>query len=144
MDFLNYIYNKYPIRRTEQQKEEFREYIIETAKRLKYPVIVEKLKDKHNNIIIGDIDNAKIIFTAHYDTPAASIFPNIMLPRRPGLSFLYNLTMNNHIKRRKYYIKSKNAQRGTLLGSYFNSNAHSLHYPYHFHASYGKTANRSA
>ena len=90
MDYLTYINSTYPIRRTEQQKEEFREYVKTTTKRLGYKVNVETLKNKHNNIVIGDPTTAKLIVTAHYDTPATSLIPNLMLPRNKALGFLYH------------------------------------------------------
>lgn len=90
MDYLGFLHSTYPIRRTEKQKETFREYIKTTGKRLGVKVNVETLKNKHNNIIIGDPETAKIIFTAHYDTPATSIIPNLMMPRNKFLSSLYH------------------------------------------------------
>ena len=90
MDYLTYINSTYPIRRTEQQKEEFREYVKTTTKRLGYKVNVETLKNKHNNIVIGDPTTAKLIVTAHYDTPATSLIPNLMLPRNKALGLLYH------------------------------------------------------
>ena len=90
MDYLTYINSSYPIRRSEQQKEEFRTYVKTTMKRVGYKVNVETLKNKHNNIIIGDPSTAKLILTAHYDTPATSIIPNLMMPRNKGLGFLYS------------------------------------------------------
>ncbi len=91
MDYLNYIHNTYPVRRTEEQKEQFREYVKTTGKRLGVKVNVETLKNNHNNVIIGDINTAKVIFTAHYDTPASSILPNLMLPRNKFLGTIYHI-----------------------------------------------------
>ena len=90
MDYLGFLHSTYPIRRTEEQKETFREYIKTTGKRLGVKVDVETLKNKHNNIIIGDPESSKIIFTAHYDTPATSVIPNLMLPRNKFLGSLYH------------------------------------------------------
>ena len=47
---------------------------------------------KNENIVIGDPLTAKIVCTAHYDTPAASLFPNIMIPRNQLLFYLYQFT----------------------------------------------------
>ena len=35
--------------------------------------------DDHINLIFGDPGRAKVIFTAHYDTPRRMLFPNLML-----------------------------------------------------------------
>ena len=51
---------------------------------------VETTSDgKNENIIVGDPLTAKVVFTAHYDTPAASVFPNIMIPRNQPLFWCY-------------------------------------------------------
>lgn len=90
MDYLNYLNENYPIRRTKKEKENFRNYIIDEVNKTNYKVNVE-INDNHNNVIIGDINNAKVIFTAHYDTPATSIVPNLMLPRNVFIGMTYQL-----------------------------------------------------
>ncbi len=87
-DYLNHINDLYPIRRKEEQKENFRNYILDESKKLGYDVKVDKIKE-HNNVVIGNPETAKVIFTAHYDTPAASLFPNLMMPRNLILGYLY-------------------------------------------------------
>lgn len=87
-DYLNEVYNKFPIRRTKKQKEAFTKYIIEEANSHNYIANIESIKN-NNNIIIGNYHKAKVVFTAHYDTPAASIIPNLMMPRNIILSFCY-------------------------------------------------------
>lgn len=88
-DYLNYINDSYPVRRSNKQKEMFRNEIIKESKELGYDAKVITLDGKHNNVVIGDVANAKVVFTAHYDTPAASAFPNIMIPRNRLLFFMY-------------------------------------------------------
>ena len=83
-NYLEEIYNQYPIRKDEIEKERFRNYILEEVSKSNYAVQIDTIK-KHHNVLIGDIHNAKIIFTAHYDTPATSLIPNYMLPRNRGL-----------------------------------------------------------
>lgn len=90
-DYLNIVNKKYPIRRKEEEKALFRRYIIDEVLQYGYKANVEKLEDKHNNILIGNVDEAKVVFTAHYDTPAASLFPNLMMPRRPIFVFIYQM-----------------------------------------------------
>ena len=88
MDYLKEINDKHPIRKTEAQKDAFRKYVIDKATEKGAVARVEKL-DKHNNVVIGDPQTAKTVFTAHYDTPCASLFPNLMMPRNKGLFYLY-------------------------------------------------------
>ncbi len=90
MNYLNNINELYPIRKTEKQKEEFRNYIINETKKFNKSCNIETLNKKHNNIIIGDINKAKVIFTAHYDTPASSLIPNLMVPRNLLIGYLYH------------------------------------------------------
>ncbi|MCI5774095.1 MAG: M28 family peptidase, partial [Erysipelotrichaceae bacterium] len=45
---------------------------------------------KNRNIIIGNIEKAKIILTAHYDTCAWLPFPNLCFPTNLWMMLLYN------------------------------------------------------
>ena len=88
-DYLNEINEKFPIRRTEEQKKGLFEYVKAEAESVGLDARVETLEKKHNNIVIGDVENASVVYTAHYDTPARSLVPNLMMPRNPGLVYLY-------------------------------------------------------
>lgn len=46
---------------------------------------------RSRNLIVGDIQRAQVIFTAHYDTCAVSLLPNLILPRRTLIKALYML-----------------------------------------------------
>ena len=87
-DYLNEVYNNYPIRRKKEQKEKFFEYIKKEVERYGYSAKIENIKN-NKNIIIGDYEKAKVVFTAHYDTPATALIPNLMMPRNKGISFIY-------------------------------------------------------
>lgn len=43
------------------------------------------------NLILGDVENAKVLLSAHYDTCAALPFSNFITPKQPALTILYNL-----------------------------------------------------
>ena len=84
--YLDYINQTYPIRRTKEEKKAFQNYVLETVKEAK----VETTKDgKNENIVIGNPETAKVVCTAHYDTPMHSLFPNIMIPRNRAVFYLY-------------------------------------------------------
>ena len=88
MNYLDFINHSYPVRRTAKEKETFRTTIVEHLQDKGIDARVEKTADgKNENIVIGDVSAAKVVCTAHYDTPAASLFPNLMIPR----SFLFYL-----------------------------------------------------
>lgn len=87
-DYLNEINSHFPVRRSDAEKLRFAEYVKEQIGEGR--VKVEQLEKQHNNIIIGDLHKAKVVFTAHYDTPAASVVPNMMLPANKILAVLVN------------------------------------------------------
>ena len=90
-DYLNHVNDLYPVRRSKEEKERFQKFVLEEAKKANLNAEIEQVKE-HQNIIIGTPETAKVIFTAHYDTPAASIFPNIMMPRNIILGMIYQLS----------------------------------------------------
>lgn len=46
---------------------------------------------KSRNLILGDVSQAKIVFSAHYDTCARLPFPNFIAPKNFLLSILYSI-----------------------------------------------------
>ena len=81
MSYISTLVEKFPIRRSKAQKAAFRAWFQEEAARLGYEAQVEE-KGGHQNMIIGDPEKAQAIFTAHYDTPMHSLFPNNYQPIR--------------------------------------------------------------
>ncbi len=90
-DYLNEINDKFPVRRSPEEKKAFFEYVKNEAESVGINARVETLKNKHNNIVIGDVENAKVVYTAHYDTPARSLIPNLMMPRSPVMAYAYGI-----------------------------------------------------
>lgn len=90
MNILEFLNQNYSIRRTEKEKDAFRAEILRSLAEKGVDAQVEVTADgKNKNVIIGDVSLAKVVCTAHYDTPAASLFPNIMIPRNSLLFYLY-------------------------------------------------------
>ena len=87
MSYFKNIIEKHGIRRKENQKQSFRKYVQDEFLE---NVNIETLDKKHNNIIIGDIEEAEVVFTAHYDTPPTSIIPNLMMPLNKILLYTYH------------------------------------------------------
>lgn len=82
MTHLDYLNKNYPTRKSEEEKERFRKYIVEMLSDKGIEARVEQTRDgKNKNVVVGDPTSAKAVFTAHYDTPARSLFPNIMIPK---------------------------------------------------------------
>ena len=90
-DYLNEIDSRFPVRNSELQKEAFRNYALQEAYASGYSASAEALGTKssgeHHNIVIGDPEKARVIFTAHYDTPRRALVPNIMIPLNPVLKW---------------------------------------------------------
>ena len=80
-NYFKEICSLFPMRRTKEQKSAFFNYVSGEFE----PNRVKKdiLEKEHENIVIGDIKSAKVIFTAHYDTCAVLPFPNF---RRSSVS----------------------------------------------------------
>lgn len=74
---------RYEVRKTDAQKRIFAAYAEEYAKALGVPMRVEESGKwiKSRNLVFGDVDSAKTILTAHYDTCARMPFPNVMTPQ---------------------------------------------------------------
>lgn len=90
MSHLDYLNKNYPARKTAEEKENFRKYIVDSLGKKGIEAKIQQTKDgKNNNILIGDPTRAKAVFTAHYDTPAQSLFPNIMMPKSRGIFYAY-------------------------------------------------------
>ena len=109
-DYLDYINDNYPIRRSPLEKEAFRNYVFNEADRSNRPVHIETTK-KHNNIVIGNVAAAKVVFTAHYDTPASSLIPNVMLPKNKWLRISSHFALPTVLSVLSYII-------GYLLANY--------------------------
>lgn len=80
------------VRKNKQQKEQFFRYLKENLPDVEN-IEVEKV-DGNSNIVIGDINSAKYVFTAHYDTPATMfIIPNFLTPKNIFMFILYQIFM---------------------------------------------------
>ncbi len=90
---INDIFEKYEVRKTKKQKTAFIEYAIKTAEELGYSAHIENGSMGARNIIVGDPDRAKVIYTAHYDTCPALPFPNFLTPKNMGIYILYNIAV---------------------------------------------------
>jgi len=82
---------KYQIRKTKAQKTEFIEYVKGFAAKNGYSARIEGKGNEVRNIVIGDIDSAKVIYTAHYDTPPVMLVPNFITPKNFLIYFVYQM-----------------------------------------------------
>jgi len=85
------IRKQFPIRKSNKQKEAFRCAVQSYTTQQGYSCQIDSPKKGVNNVIIGDPENAKFLITAHYDTPAAMLFPNLITPCNPVTFILYQI-----------------------------------------------------
>lgn len=71
---------RFPVRKSKVQK----------AQEMGYAARMEENKAicTNRNIVVGDVDKAKVLVTAHYDTPATVGLPNVMLPMNRPMFYL--------------------------------------------------------
>lgn len=84
---------KFPVRKSKEEKEAFRAWAVEYGKSLGWSGKVEKGGRISNNVVFGDPDGAAVLVTAHYDTPANMIVPNLLIPRNVPLFVLYQVAV---------------------------------------------------
>lgn len=87
------ILEQFEVRKSARQKEAFRAYLCSLLRENGYTpeVTREKGIGKSRNIVIGDPETAKLIFSAHYDTCAVLPIPNFITPRNLLWYGLYQL-----------------------------------------------------
>lgn len=87
------IFERFEVRKTKKQKTAFIEYVQQLAKERGYSCCVEKGSMGARNIVVGDPDTAKVVYTAHYDTCPVMPFPNFITPKHFGIYLLYQLAL---------------------------------------------------
>lgn len=85
------IFEKYEVRKSKKQRTAFIEYVKSVADNLGFDAKVEKGSFGARNIVVGDVDKAKVLYTAHYDTCAKMLFPNFITPKNFFIYILYQL-----------------------------------------------------
>lgn len=76
---------RFPVRKSKQQKAEFRDWLSQTLEKAGYTPKTEESRSLavSHNVIVGDPDTAEVVLTAHYDTCAVLPVPNLITPRNP-------------------------------------------------------------
>lgn len=84
MKYLDTLLEKYQVRKTKEQKTAFLDWAQEEIRKMGYVPYVEEYKSdlyKCRNLIVGNPEEAKVIYTAHYDTQPVMPFPNMVFPK---------------------------------------------------------------
>ena len=72
------ILQKFQIRKTTAQKDAFIDFMLQQFPNIQ---IQKHDRSKSKNLILGDISNAEILLSAHYDTCSVLPFPNFISPK---------------------------------------------------------------
>ena len=79
------------VRKSSKEKREFRAWFMAELKAAGWQVEEEHGFFAGHNVIVGDPEKAKVLYTAHYDTQAVLPFPNFITPRNMGLYLAYQV-----------------------------------------------------
>ena len=86
------VLSDFQVRKSRRQKEAFRAWLCGELERAGYAPKVEK-GFAAKNVVAGDPEAAKVIFSAHYDTCAALPVPNFITPRNLLFYVCYQLLL---------------------------------------------------
>jgi len=89
----DYILKNFQVRKSTAQKASFRNWLSDSLKSLGYDVRIESGGSlfKSSNVIVGDPETAKVVYTAHYDTCSVLPIPNFITPQNLPLYLLYQI-----------------------------------------------------
>ena len=92
-DISKEILTRFPVRKTKKQKAAFRSYLMAELAAAGYAVTAEREGKivESQNVVAGDPEKAKVVFTAHYDTCARLPFPNMLFPKNLAVTLLVQL-----------------------------------------------------
>ncbi len=91
--YSNIILENYQVRKGKKKKTAFIEFAKAEAEKYGYDVKIEKGSLGARNIVIGDPESAKVVYTAHYDTCAWLPCPNFITPKNIGIYLLYQILL---------------------------------------------------
>lgn len=89
-DLSRKILRDYQVRKSKKQKLAFIQLLKQHFPEL---TVQEGGFPRCRNIIVGDVEKAKILLSAHYDTCARLPFPNFIVPKNPLLSIGYSILL---------------------------------------------------
>ena len=88
------VLEQFSVRKTKKQKQMFRNAVSDWLSRNGYQCREEAGSLGARNLVIGDPERAKFLITAHYDTCAGMLVPNLITPCNVVLFVLYQLVIS--------------------------------------------------
>ncbi|HHX67087.1 MAG: M28 family peptidase [Miniphocaeibacter sp.] len=82
-DNIRELMEKFQVRKNYEDKSKFINWLQQIIKAMDYDFKIDKYSSKGRNLIVGDVNNAEVILTAHYDTQV-----NYFLPMFMGMNWL--------------------------------------------------------
>ena len=89
--YSDIILENYQVRKGKKKKTAFIEFVKGECAKYGYDVNIEKGSFGARNIVIGDPERAKVVYTAHYDTCAWLPVPNFITPKNIGIYLIYQI-----------------------------------------------------
>ena len=89
--YSDIILENYQVRKGKKKKTAFIEFVKGECAKHGYDVNIEKGSFGARNIVIGDPERAKVVYTAHYDTCAWLPVPNFITPKNIGIYLIYQI-----------------------------------------------------
>lgn len=88
-EFSREILDRWQVRKTKRQKTDFIGFMKKNFSDMKTEEGGRIIKSR--NLVIGDVQKADFILTAHYDTCAVLPFPNVLSPINMAFTLFYNI-----------------------------------------------------
>ena len=87
-NFAQQIQTNYPIRHKTREKENMRTFLIGQSRTLGYEAKLINRR-RASSVVVGDVEKAKVVLCARYDTGLREVLPQFLCPTRPMTYFLY-------------------------------------------------------
>lgn len=88
------LFDSHHIRKTKKQKLAFRDFVAEAIRAEGYDCHEEPATFGARNLVVGNPETARVVFTAHYDTCARMPVPNFITPTKIGIYLLYQVALS--------------------------------------------------
>lgn len=93
MSLIETLVEQFPVRKSKQQKQAFRDWFVAQCAEMGYQAAADE-KGYSRNVVVGDPEQAEVIFTAHYDTQPVMPIPNFITPTKVWIYLLYQVGMS--------------------------------------------------
>lgn len=92
MSIIETLTEQFPVRKSAAEKAAFRTWVVEQSKAMGYAAAADE-KGYSRNVVIGDPEQAQVIFTAHYDTQPVMPIPNFITPTNVWIFLAYQVLL---------------------------------------------------